>query len=351
MSNKKGTSKQERKQRFFAVIAMIIIIAMLASTLIAGLTGCGLQAASYDSYIDRTSFYFDTVINIRIYGSKDESILDGCMELAAKYDSLLSSQKEGSDIWNINHSGGSSVAVSQDTICLLNEALNYADLSEGAFNPALGSVISLWDFTSEEEKEHVVPDSSSIIDALKHTDYKAIVIDEAASTVTLTDQGVQIDLGAIAKGFIADKIKEHLVSQNVNSAIINLGGNALLVGAKPDDTAFTVGVEKPFSSSGDYITTITATDKSVVTSGVYERYFELDGTIYHHLLDPKTGYPVQNSLYSVTIVSDRSVDGDALSTACFVLGPEKGMELIESLDGIEAAFVFDDYSMKCSSGF
>ena len=89
----------------------------------------------------------------------------------------------------------------------------------------------------------------------------------------------------------------------------------------------------------------------MVTSGVYERYFELDGTIYHHLLDPSTGYPVQNSLYSVTIVSDRSVDGDALSTACFVLGPEKGMELIETLDGIEAAFVFDDYSMKCSSGF
>lgn len=350
MSKNNSTSKKERKQRFFAVIAMIIIIAMLASTLIAGLTGCGLQTASYTDYIDRTSFYFDTVINIRIYDQKDESILDGCMELAQKYDSLLSAQTQGSDIWNINHSSGTPVTVDPDTISLLNLSLYYADLTDGAFNPALGSVISLWDFTSDDEKSHTVPDNSAIEEALPHTDYHAITIDDSTNTVTLTDPDVQIDLGAIAKGFIADKIKEYLLSQNVSSAIINLGGNALLVGSKPDNTSFTVGIEKPFSS-GDYITTISTSDKSIVTSGVYERYFELDGTIYHHLLDPATGFPVQNNLYSVTIVSDNSADGDALSTACFVLGSEAGMSLIESLDGIEAAFVYNDYSVVYSSGF
>ena len=248
MSKNNSTSKKERKQRFFAVIAMIIIIAMLASTLIAGLTGCGLQTASYTDYIDRTSFYFDTVINIRIYESQDESILDGCMELAARYDSLLSAQTAGSDIWNINHSDGTPVTVDPDTISLLNQSLYYADLTDGAFNPALGSVISLWDFTSDDKKDHTVPSDSDINSALLHTDYHAIKTDESANTVTLTDPDVQIDLGAIAKGFIADKIKEYLLSQNVNSAIINLGGNALLVGSKPDNTSFTVGIEKPFSS-------------------------------------------------------------------------------------------------------
>lgn len=351
MSKNKYQSKQDRKHRVFAIIAVVIIAAMIASLLLAGLTGCGLQTASASDYIDRTSFYFDTVINIRIYDNQDESILDGCMELASKYDSLLSANTKDSDIWNINHSDGSPVTVDPDTISLLDTALYYAELSDGAFNPCLGSVISLWDFTSEDEQDHVVPDSESIEEALMHTDYNSIIIDSDSLSVTLSDPDAKIDLGAIAKGFIADKIKEYLVDNNVHSAIINLGGNALLVGAKTDDSSFTVGIEKPFSGSGEYITTVSATDKSVVTSGIYERYFELDGTIYHHLIDPSTGYPTQNSLYSVTIVSDNSVDGDALSTACFVLGPEEGMKLIESLDGIEAAFVYNDYSIVYSEGF
>lgn len=350
MSNNTNTSKRDRKQRFFAIIAMIIIVAMLASLLLAGLTGCGYQTASSSDYVDRTSFYFDTVINVRIYDKQDESILDGCMELAAYYDNLLSASKEDSDIWKINNSAGAPVKVSPETISLLDTALYYAKLTDGAFNPALYSVISLWDFTSDDEKDHVVPGDADIQKALEHTDYNTIIVDKDNSIVTLTDPDVKIELGAIAKGFIADKLKEYLVQQGVRSAIINLGGNALLVGSKPDNTSFTVGVEKPFGNAGDYVTTVSTVDKSVVTSGVYERYFKIDDTIYHHILDPKTGYPVNNGLYSVTILSDNSVDGDALSTACFVLGPSKGMELIESLDSVEAAFVYSDYSVTYSSG-
>lgn len=351
MSNNTNTSKRDRKQRFFAIIAMIIIVAMLASLLLAGLTGCGYQTASSSDYIDRTSFYFDTVINVRIYDKQDESILDGCMELAAYYDNLLSASKEDSDIWKINNSAGAPVKVSPETISLLDTALYYAKLTDGAFNPALYSVISLWDFTSDDEKDHVVPGDADIQKALEHTDYNTIVVDKDNSIVTLTDPDVKIELGAIAKGFIADKLKEYMVQQGVRSAIINLGGNALLVGSKPDNTSFTVGVEKPFGNAGDYLTTVSTVDKSVVTSGVYERYFKIGDTIYHHILDPKNGYPVNNGLYSVTILSDNSVDGDALSTACFVLGPSKGMELIESLDRVEAAFVYSDYSVTYSSGF
>lgn len=351
MSNNKNTSKRDTKQRIFAIIAMVIIVAMLASLLLAGLTGCGNQTASSGGYIDRTSFYFDTVINVRIYDNKDESILDGCMELAAYYDNLLSATKKDSDIWKINSSEGVPVKVSPETISLLDTAIYYADLTDGAFNPALYSVISLWDFTSDEDKDHVVPKSGDIQNALKHTDYHVIVIDKDSETVTLTDPEASIELGAIAKGFIADKLKEYLVQKGVHSAIINLGGNALLIGSKPDNTSFTVGIEKPFGNPGTYITTVSAIDKSIVTSGIYERYFKIDDTICHHILDSKTGYPVNNDLYSVTILSDSSADGDALSTACFVLGPEKGMELIESIDGIEAAFVYSDYSVSYSSGF
>lgn len=354
MSKNKNSSKQDRKQRIFAIIAIIIIAAMIASLLLAGLTGCGLQTASSTDYIDRTSFYFDTVINVRIYGSQDESILDDCMEIASHYDSLFSATKEGSDIWNINHSDSKSVTVDSDTISLLNTALYYANISGGAFNPALGSVLSLWDFTNDgndNDNDHVIPDSDDIENALLHIDYNQIKIDEKASTVTVEDPDILIDLGAIAKGFIADKIKEYLVECNISSAIINLGGNVLLVGSKPGNSYFTIGVEKPFGSVNEYITSVPVSDKSVVTSGVYERYFELDGTIYHHIIDPQTGYPTDNDLYSVTIVSDKSVDGDALSTTCFVLGADKGMELIESLDGYEAAFVYSDYSISYSSGF
>ena len=204
MSNNTNTSKRDRKQRFFAIIAMIIIVAMLASLLLAGLTGCGYQTASSSDYIDRTSFYFDTVINVRIYDKQDESILDGCMELAAYYDNLLSASKEDSDIWKINNSAGTPVKVSPETISLLNTALYYAKLTDGAFNPALYSVISLWDFTSNDEKDHVVPGDADIQNALEHTDYNTIVVDKDNSIVTLTDPDVKIDLGAIAKGFIAD---------------------------------------------------------------------------------------------------------------------------------------------------
>jgi thiamine biosynthesis lipoprotein len=146
-------------------------------------------------------------------------------------------------------------------------------------------------------------------------------------------------------------MKDYLTSAGVNSAIINLGGNVLLIGSKPDGSDFTVGIEKPFEGTASYAATVSLSDRSVVTSGVYERYFTVDDRIYHHILDPATGFPSDTGLYSVTILSDRSVDGDALSTSCFVLGRKKGMELIESLDNTEAVFITDKNEMIYSSGF
>ena len=140
-------------------------------------------------------------------------------------------------------------------------------------------------------------------------------------------------------------------SAGIQSAIINLGGNVLLIGSKPNGKDFGVGIQKPFGDSGSFSEIVNTSDKSIVTSGVYERYFEKDGLIYHHILSPDNGFPVSNGLYSVTILSDKSIDGDALSTACFVMGPDEGMKLIESLDGIEAMFIDSDQKISYSSGF
>lgn len=344
-SARRGLLHSHLRRLFSFGSAAMLLLTIICTTL----SGCSMNTSSTAAYTERTGFYFDTVINVRLYAPQDETILDGCMAVADKYDKLLSAQTSGSDIWNINHADGAPVKVSADTISVLKSALYYADLSDGAFNPALGSVISLWNFTSNEDG--ILPDDSAITAALEHTSYKAVIIDEDAGTVSLTDPDVQIDLGAIAKGFIADQIKTYLLNQNVTSAIINLGGNVLLVGSKPDGTDFSVGVEKPFGGSGSYITSVSASDQSVVTSGVYERYFTVDGKIYHHILDPNTGYPTDNSLYSVTILSDNSTDGDALSTTCFVLGLTDGMKLIESLDGVEALFITNDDELHYSSGF
>lgn len=309
------------------------------------LSGCQNQT----SPITKTGFYFDTVISVTIYDSSKEYTLEKCMELAEYYENLFSPTIEGSDVWNINHSDGSSVSVHEETVFLLNRALYYSSLTDGLLNPAIAPLSSLWDFSSASADSHTVPSTKDIQERLSHIDYHNIVIEE--QTVMLTDQYGSIDLGCIAKGYIADQLKEYLLEEGVDSALINLGGNVLTIGSKPDGTAFTIGIQKPFAESGITQTTVSIIDSSAVTSGIYERYFEEDGVIYHHILDPATGYPVENDLASVTILSSSSTDGDALSTSCLLLGLSDGMELIESLPGIEALFITKDGDLYYTSGF
>lgn len=328
------------------------IIFMICSCI---LTGCALALAvcsSSKSPITRNGFYFDTVIQITIYDSGNETILNECMSLADKYENLLSATIEGSDIWNINHSGGQPVEVSDETAMLLETALSYCDMTGGRIDLTVESVSGLWDFhlgsLGNPTGTDNLPDKESITDALKHVDYHNLSIN--GNTVTLKDPEASISLGFIAKGFIADKMKEYLLSRNIKSAIINLGGNLLAIGSKPDGTAFKFGIQKPFDAQGTIITSLLVSDCSLVSSGVYERYFYQDDILYHHILNPSTGYPVQNNLFSVTILSESSMIGDALSTSCFVLGLDEGMALIESMDGVEAVFITEDYELHYSSG-
>lgn len=294
--------------------------------------------------LTRQGFMLDTTISISLYDKKSEDILDGAFELCQEYEQLFSRTIMGSDVYRINSSNGSPVVVSDATVELIKSALSYSELSDGAFDPTIEPLVTLWGITSNNPH---VPSSIDISSALALVDWTKVRID--GSTVTL-GAGMGIDLGGIAKGYIADKLAKYLSSSGVTSALINLGGNVLTLGAKPSGSSFTIGVQKPFGESGEVLGACRVTNMSVVTSGIYERYFIENGTLYHHILDTSTGYPVDNGIYSVTIISPSSINCDALSTICFALGIESGLELIESLDNTEAIYCMSDGELVFSSG-
>ncbi|MBE5962123.1 MAG: FAD:protein FMN transferase [Lachnospiraceae bacterium] len=296
--------------------------------------------------ISKSAFKLNTIVFIALYDSTDESIIDEALELCDYYENLLSRTIATSEISKINESALIPVTVSEDTYGLLEKGLYYSRLSNGAFDITVEPLTSLWNFSSSSPK---VPPASDIELAVSEIDYEKVLLENR--TVTLEKEGMGIDLGAIAKGYVADKIKEFLLSKGVNSAMINLGGNVLCVGEKPDGSAFKVGIQKPFENRNETIAVMELTDKSVVSSGIYERYFVEDGISYHHILNPSTGYPYNTDLVSVTIISDHSTDGDGLSTVCFALGLEKGLELINSLEDTYAVFITSDYELHYSEGF
>ena len=284
------------------------------------LSGCGTSSGpgllTQETPLSRSDFLLNTFVTITLYDSDDSSILDDSMALCKEYENIFSKTLETSELYKINHRTSDTVTVSDDMAALLAKGLEYCEKSDGAFDITIEPLSSLWNFTSGEA---VIPDKT-------------------------------IDLGSIAKGYIADRIKEQLLDAGVKSAIINLGGNVLCVGEKPDGSKFNIGLQKPFADRDETFEVLGIKDLSVVTSGVYERHFEIDGKNYHHILNPATGYPYDNGLISVTILSAESVDGDGLSTTCFSLGLEKGLELANSLDGIYACFIDEDYNVYYSDG-
>ncbi len=304
-----------------------------------------LSSDPYASVSD-IGFYFDTVVELQLNGTGDHRLIDECFDLMKNYESLLSRTREGSDVWKINHSSGEPIEISDDTAALIRLSQKYYELSGGAFDITVAPYTALWDFQNNPGN---VPGDEELAAAGRHVGLAHLHL--AGNTVTLDDPAAAIDLGGIAKGYIADRVKELLVGRGIRSGCINLGGNLLAIGTKPDGELWNIGIRRPFAEVSDVITTVRIDDLSVVTSGVYERYFEADGMLFHHILDPESGRPVRNGLYSVTILSESSADGDALSTACFVLGREDGMRLVESLENTEALFISDDLSLHYSPGF
>ena len=296
--------------------------------------------------ISATRIYLDTVTKITLYGTEDEQILDDAFALIARYQDIFSRTQTDSEVYLLNYSADNAISVSEPLAELVEKGLYYGNLTDGAFDLSIAPVSSLWDFTAETPQ---VPADSDISSALSLVNYKDLQLDK--NTLFRKNAHTQLDAGGIAKGYIADKLKEFLLSRDISSAVINLGGNILCVGSKPDGSSFRIGIDKPFSSQGEMTALLEIEDLSVVTSGTYERCFEKDGTFYHHILDPATGYPVKNNLLSVTIISSSSTEADALSTSCFVLGLEKGLSLINSMPDTYAIFITDDNKLHYSDGF
>ena len=330
--------------------------------------------------VTKYSFYFDTVCSITVYGmdkaayqefAGDEAlssfedaaadVISDAFSLCIYYENLLSRTVEGSDIWNINHAEGGAVACDPETVTIVQMGIDYGDLSGGRFDITIGPVSDLWNFTSTDE-EPVIPDDDDLEEALAHVDYRTVQVDEDAGTVQLLDADAQIDLGGIAKGYIADAVCDLLRGEGVVSAIVSLGGNIACVGSKPlvygfqssdaEYKSFNIGIESPYSDMTSIIGYSAVDDGTMVTSGVYERYFTVDDVEYHHILDVDTGYPVDTDVVGVSILggAGTSVDCDALATICLILGSEEGYALIDAQEGLEAAFILTDGSILTTDG-
>lgn len=326
------------KKHFLIIICILIICMAFISDIISD---------NKSNTLRKTGFYFDTIITITIYNGNEE-LLDNCFKMCEKYENLFSNTIDSSDISNINSNSkkGMTTTVSDETLELINYGLKYSEISDGAFDITIGGLSSIWNFT--DNASGITPSSKDIENAVSNIGYEQILIN--GNDILITNPNTTIDMGGIAKGYIADKLKEYLLQNNVKKGIINLGGNVLLIGSKPDKSNYNIGVQRPFGNDGDIIAVINDSDISIVTSGIYERYFYIDDTIYHHILDTKTGYPIENNLYSVTIISDKSVDGDGLSTCAFALGFEKGMEFIENMENVEAVFIDNNEHITITSG-
>ena len=289
-----------------------------------------------------------TIIQLKVYGSNAKEATDKALERISDIENKMSVNIETSEISKLNAKAGNSAEkLSTDTYSVIEKSVQYSKLTQGALDATIEPIVKLWGIGTEKER---LPTQNEIGEKLKLVNYNDIILDSKNSTVHLRRTGQAIDLGAIAKGYTADEIKKVLLSNKISSALINLGGNVYAVGNKTDGTSWNIGLQNPLDTRGQYIGTISVTDKSVVTSGNYERFFIHDGKRYHHIFDSKTGYPSESGLISTTIISDNSIDGDALSTSTYIMGLTKGMKLVESIKGVEAIFITVDKKVYITSG-
>jgi FAD:protein FMN transferase len=295
-------------------------------------------------------YLLGTVIRATVYADNAADLLDSVFDRVAEIEAKMSTSEDDYDrteLLDVNRApAGTDVTVSQDTFEVLREALRYSRLSDGAFDVTVWPLVKLWGIGSGNE---TVPAEDLIAEALALVDHRRLSLNDDG-TVTLPDEGMGLDVGAIAKGYAADEAAAILRDGGVDHALLDFGGNILVIGDKPDGTAWRIGVQRPDARRSEYIGIVSAVDRTVVTSGPYERFFVEDGVRYHHILDPKTGYPSRNGLEQVTIVSERSIDADALSTAGYILGLEEAWKLVESLDGVEAIFATEDRRVYVTPG-
>jgi thiamine biosynthesis lipoprotein len=300
----------------------------------------------------RTDFVLGTVCTVRFFQPVKKEIFNDIFSYLYELDDILNVHKDGSDIDTINKNAGiKAVAVRRELIEVLSTALEYAALSSknghALFDPTIGPLVALWGIGSETER---IPSDEEINAALALVNWRDVEIPPEKRTVFLREKNMALDLGAAAKGYAADKTAGIIRKHGIANAIIDLGGNIVALGAKADGGEYKIGIQNPRSERGEYIGYMRVKNKTVVTSGNYERFFERDGVRYHHILSTETGRPVNNSLLSVTIIAEKSIDADALSTLVYALGFERGSALLETLPDTDGIFVFEDNEIKLTGG-
>lgn len=296
----------------------------------------------------KTQTAMNTVCTIQLFEYGTDSLYKQLFDRLDEIEKKMSATITSSEISHINNAAGDfSVEVTAETFKIIEQSLQFARKSGGAFNPAMGPLVSLWNITGFNPMDDSIPLPEEVREALNKTDYTKIILNTDNRTVFLQEKGMALDLGGIAKGWAADELIRIIAERKVPYAIVNLGGNIYAYGKKASGEPWNIGIKNPFDSNASPIISIATQSASIVTSGVYERFFEKDGVMYHHILDRQTGYPVQNDLVSVTIVHSSSMEADALSTLIFALGRDDGIDFLNN-NAIKGILITKDYEVYTS---
>lgn len=316
----------------------------LTALLLAGiLTGCSAPAEEMQQPVERSLFAMNTYMTFTAYGEDAQAALQEAEECIQQVEGLWSVTDEDSEIYQANHSGGQPVTVSEETAQIISFALEMAQRTGGALDPTIYPVLTAWGFTTDSKQ---VPSQQQIAQLLEQVGYDRIQIN--GSELTVPD-GMELDLGAVGKGYTADLVTEILRRHGVTSALISLGGNIQSIGSRPDGSDWRLGIRAPWESGN--LGVLTVSDAAVVTSGGYENYFDDEqGNIYWHILDPSTGYPADSGLQSVTIVGREGRMCDALSTALFVMGAQSAEQYWRENGGFEMLLVTDSGEILITEG-
>lgn len=296
----------------------------------------------------QTFYALGTINSFAIYGANAQKASQEAMERVYDIDNRMSALRSDSEVSRINEFAGlGTVEVNFDTYFVIKKALQYAQLTNALGDITVAPLLKLW---REAGEIGVAPDETMLREKLALIDYNDVRLGKNTITVKLNRKGQMIDLGSIAKGYAADEVKKIFLKHDVTSAIIDLGGNVLTVGTREDGNPWQIGIQHPMKEQGHHIGILSVSDQSVVTSGDYERFYITAGEKHHHIIDPRTGYPSQSGLTSVTVVSDSSLEADALTTALFIMGLDAGMALVHKLSGVEAIFITDNGKVHVTKG-
>lgn len=338
-----------KSMRYKQILTLLVLFSALFLVSCGKKSGKEVTKEKKEPYSEQ-QFLMGTYVKVQIFDEDKEDVLEKAFNRIKELDKKITVNEPGSEVDEINKQAGiQPVKVSDDVYDLIKDAVYYSEDSQGGFDLTVGPITELWHIGFDDARK---PEQSEIDALLPLVDYHKVVLNDEEKTVFLPEKGMQLDLGAIAKGYITDEAIAVLKDNKVQAGIVDLGGNVYVLGNNPKSESgeWRVGIQDPNEARNTVVGSVKEKNKSLVTSGIYERNLEVDGKLYHHLFDSKTGYPFENDIAGVTIVSDTSIAGDGLSTAVFSMGVKKGMAYVEGLEGVDAIFVTKEDDIYVSSG-